>query len=183
MLLTSGTRGSRVNNLRRVGADGAQAGGGGARLQNKMYSIYNEEHWSITEKHLWFYFFPCGRQETNDVFLCIKAVILKYKYRYVESCKSYLTFHILKSFHVWLSRFFTVRSRAVQIHVSFMLGWAFFMSGLTCMCNASSGCSPIRPSVIMTRFPASLDVWEDREEDEWRIEPWRFRGLQGQRQC
>lgn len=53
-----------------------------------------------------------------------------------------------------------------------------FISGLTCMCNASSGCSPIRPSVIMTRFPASLDVWEDREEDEWRIEPWRFRGLQ-----
>lgn len=43
VLLTSGTRGSRVNNLRRVGADGAQAGGGGARLQNKKYSIYNEE--------------------------------------------------------------------------------------------------------------------------------------------
>lgn len=50
--------------------------------------------------------------------------------------------------------------------------WSF-----TCMCSASSGCSPIRPSVMMTRFPASLDVWEDREEDEWRIEPWRFRGL------
>lgn len=28
----------------------------------------------------------------------------------------------------------------------------------TCMCKASSGCSPIRPSVTMTRFPASLDV-------------------------
>lgn len=49
----------------------------------------------------------------------------------------------------------------------------------TCMCKASSGCSPIRPSVMMTRFPASLDVWEDREEDEWRMEPWRFRGLRG----
>lgn len=54
----------------------------------------------------------------------------------------------------------------------------FVISSLTCMCNASSGCSPIRPSVIMTRFPASLDVCEDREEDEWRIELWRFRGLQ-----
>lgn len=48
----------------------------------------------------------------------------------------------------------------------------------TCMCNASSGCSPIIPSVIMTRFPASLDVWEDREEEECRIDPCRFRGLQ-----
>lgn len=53
-----------------------------------------------------------------------------------------------------------------------------FVSSLTSMCKASSGCSPIRPSVIMTRFPASLDVCEDREEDEWRIEPCRFRGLQ-----
>lgn len=50
----------------------------------------------------------------------------------------------------------------------------------TCMCKASSGCSPIRPSVMMTRFPASLDVWEDREEDEWRMEPWRFSGLRRQ---
>lgn len=48
----------------------------------------------------------------------------------------------------------------------------------TCMCNVSSGCSPISPSVIMTRFPASLDVWEDREEEECRIDPCRFRGLQ-----
>lgn len=38
MLLTSGTWGSGVNNLGRVGADWAQAGGGGARLQNKIYS-------------------------------------------------------------------------------------------------------------------------------------------------
>lgn len=36
-LLTSGTWGSRVNNLGRVGANWAQAGGGGARLQNKIY--------------------------------------------------------------------------------------------------------------------------------------------------
>lgn len=54
-----------------------------------------------------------------------------------------------------------------------------FVITLTCMWRGSSGCSPIRPSVIMWRFPASLDVWEDREDDEWRIEPWRFRGLQG----
>lgn len=54
-----------------------------------------------------------------------------------------------------------------------------FVMTLTCMWRGSSGCSPIRPSVMMWRFPASLEVWEDREDDEWRIEPWRFRGLQG----
>ena len=52
--------------------------------------------------------------------------------------------------------------------------------GLGCMREVSSECSPIRPSVRMTRFPASLDVWEDREEEEWRMEPCRFRGLERQ---
>ena len=53
--------------------------------------------------------------------------------------------------------------------------------GLGCMREVSSDCSPIRPSVRMTRFPASLEVWEDRGEEEWRMEPCRFRGLERER--
>lgn len=42
----------------------------------------------------------------------------------------------------------------------------------------SSAVSPIELSVRITKFPVSLDVWEEREDDECRTVPNIFNGLQ-----
>lgn len=42
----------------------------------------------------------------------------------------------------------------------------------------SSAVSPTELSVRITRFPVSLEVWDDREDDECRTEPSKFSGLE-----
>lgn len=48
----------------------------------------------------------------------------------------------------------------------------------TCMWYISSAASPTELSVRITRFPVSLEVWDDKEDDECRTEPSKFSGLQ-----
>lgn len=42
----------------------------------------------------------------------------------------------------------------------------------------SSAVSPTELSVRITRFPVSLEVWDDREDEECRTEPSKFSGLE-----
>jgi len=42
----------------------------------------------------------------------------------------------------------------------------------------SSAASPTELSVRITRFPVSLEVWDDKDDDECRTEPSKFSGLQ-----
>lgn len=51
------------------------------------------------------------------------------------------------------------------------------VDGLACMWYISSAASPTELSVRITRFPVSLEVWDDKDDDECRTEPSKFSGL------
>lgn len=76
----------------------------------------------------------------------------------------------------WSVLLLTVTLQSMFCVVSYSRCWLCW--SCTCMWYMSSAVSPTELSVRITRFPVSLEVWDDREDDECRTEPSKFSGLE-----